>query len=223
MLFPRALPAFFLCLALGVCPPAIAAPPDDLHFTITLSEQDRRDLKRVEDYFNALPPLSAAFTQTSGQLDGSTFTASGTFKLWRPGRLRIDYTAPQKDFIVADGNMIYQWDDQMRQQSQTKIGETLAGFILQHDLTFSGDDVTVTQVAHPTPQELEITVRSVKNPESGDLTLRLTDVPLRLHGWRVKDAQGLTTDVTLTDVQTVATFKQSDFTFRNPDFGTNRH
>ncbi len=218
----RVRPAVFLLIAVLACASPARAISAEPQFTITLSEQDRRDLKRVEDYFNGLPPLSATFTQTSGQLDGSTLTATGTFKLWRPGRLRIDYDAPIKDFIVADGRMIYQWDDQMRQQSQTKIGETLAGFILQHDLSFTGDDVTATRVAHPSPQQIDVTVRSVKNPESGELTLRLSDVPLRLKGWQVKDAQGLETDVALSDVQTAVSFKPSDFTFHNPDFGGRR-
>lgn len=190
--------------------------------TITLNEQDRLDLKRVEEYFNALPPLAARFTQTSQQLDGNSFEAQGQFKLWRPGRLRIDYDAPNKDFVVADGKIIYQWDDQMRQQSQTGIDETLAGFILKRNLNFSGDDVTVTAVTHPTAQSMEVTLRSVKQPESGELTLTLDDVPLRLTGWRVKDGQGLITSVALGDVQQNATMKKEDFTFRNPDF-SKRH
>lgn len=204
-------------------PPAAAAVKDDAPAPVVLSEQDRRDLKRIEDYFNALKPLSAKFTQTATQLDGSQGSVTGSFRLWRPGRVRIDYAAPSKDFIVADGSNIYQWDDAMKQQSQTGIEETLAGFLLKRNLSFSGDDVTVTRVAHPVPTEMEVTVRSAKDPTAGELTLIMQEVPMSILGWRVNDAQGVITEVKLTEVDENATFRRSDFVFRNPNFGNNRN
>jgi len=204
-----------------VAPAPVVQQPEP-QFTITLSEQDRRDLKRIEDYFNALPPLVARFVQTSQQVDGSGFEAKGQFKLWRPGRLRIEYDPPNKDFVVADGTMIYQWDSQMHQQSQTKIEDTLAGFILKRNLNFSGDDVTATKVEHPTPRQIQVTLRSVKDPGAGELTLVLEDVPMKLAGWIVKDAQGLLTSVVLSHVETGFEPKREDFVFRNPEFGGQR-
>lgn len=203
--------------------PTVAAVKDDAPAPVVLSEQDRRDLKRIEEYFNALKPLSAKFTQTATQLDGSHGSVTGSFRLWRPGRVRIDYDAPSKDFIVADGSSIYQWDDAMKQQSQTGIESTLAGFLLKRNLNFSGDDVTVTKVAHPSPTEMEVTVRSVKDPTAGELTLVMREVPMSILGWRVNDAQGVVTEVKLTDVDENASFRRSDFVFRNPDFGNNRN
>lgn len=201
--------------------PAVAA--DDAPAPITLSEQDRRDLKRIEDYFNALKPLEASFTQTAKQLDGSSGVVTGNFKLWRPGRLFIRYDAPSKDFIVADGSSIYQWDDAMKQQSQTGIENTLAGFLLKRNLNFSGDDVTVTRVEHPTPAVMEVTVRSAKDPTAGTLTLVMQEVPMQILGWRVDDAQGVITEVKLSDIKPDQSFKRSDFVFRNPNFGNNRN
>lgn len=224
-------PALCALLAFSTLPalaaPEAATPPavqkDDAPAPIRLSEQDRRDLKRIEDYFNALKPLAARFTQSVQQPDGYQGSVTGNFKLWRPGRVRIDYDAPSKDFIVADGNNLYQWDDAMKQQSQTGIDSTLAGFLLKRNLSFSGDDVTVTKVAHPTPAQMEVSVRSAKDPMAGEMTLLLQDVPLQILGWRVVDAQGVITTVMLSDVQPNATFRRSDFTFRNPNFGTNRN
>lgn len=191
---------------------------DDAPAPVRLSEQDRADLKTVEDFFRKLPAVKANFTQAAQQLDGTTQTVTGTFKLWRPGRLRIEYAAPSKDFIVADGSFIYQWDDQMHQQSQTRIEETLPGFMLKRDLRFDGDDVTATRVAHPTPTRIEVSLRSAKDPSAGEMTLLLDDVPLRLVGWRVLDAQGLTTTVALSNVETGVHFERSDFVFRSPTF-----
>lgn len=210
-----------LVLALALLLPSLAQAADDAPQPVVLSQQDLRDLKRVEEYFNGLGPLQSQFIQRAGQYDGSIGEVTGTFKLWRPGRLRIDYAKPSEDFIVADGSTLYQWDSQMRQQSQASIDSTLAGFILRKNLNFSGDDVTVTKVYHPTPDKMEITLRSVKDPGAGELTVLLNDVPLSLLGWRVLDAQNLVTTVELQDVQTGIKLDEADFRFRNPDFGKN--
>jgi outer membrane lipoprotein-sorting protein len=221
-----ALPAFasseVITIAPRPTPAVVPVPQDDAPAPLpALSEQDRKDLRRIESYFNALKPLSARFVQAAHQLDGTVSEVSGTIKLWRPGRVRIDYAAPSKDFIVADGSNIYQWDDVVRQQSQAPIESTMAGFILKRDLRFEGDDVTVTKVAHPTPTRIEVSVRSAKDPQAGELTLVLQDVPLQLTGWRVLDAQGVNTSVTLSEVKTGQSFSRSDFVFRNPYFGSN--
>ncbi len=217
----------FSVLPAQAAPEASTAMPviqvDDAPKPVNLSQQDRADLKRIEEYFNALKPLAARFTQTVKQPDGYEGSVTGNFKLWRPGRVRIDYDAPSKDFIVADGSNLYQWDDAMKQQSQTGIESTLAGFLLKRNLSFSGDDVTVTKVAHPTPTQMEVTVRSAKDPMAGEMTLMLQEVPMQITGWRVVDAQGVVTTVALSDVQNNATFRRSDFTFRNPNFGANRN
>lgn len=196
---------------------------DDAPAPITISEQDQRDLKRIEDYFNGLKPLAARFTQRATQLDGSVGEVTGNFKLWRPGRVHIQYDAPSKDFIIADGTNIYQWDDAMKQQSQTGIDDTLAGFLLKRNLNFSGDDVTVAKVSHPNPTQMEVTVRSAKDPQAGEMTLVMQEVPMQILGWRVLDAQGVTTEVMLSDIKTDQNFRRSEFTFRSPTFGNNRN
>lgn len=213
-----------LALVLALSPAYAAKAVDDAPAPMAaLSAQDQADLKRVEDYLNTMKPLQADFLQRAQQFDGSLGEVRGVMKLWRPGRLRIDYASPSGDFIVADGRNIYQWDNQLRQQSQTGIMDTPAGFILKKDIKFSGDDITVVKVAHPKPEWTEITVRSAKDPQLGELTLIVNNVPLRLDGWRVLDAQGLTTEVLLSNLQADVKFASGDFTFRNPDFARNRN
>lgn len=185
-------------------------------FAFTLSAQDKSDLKRVEDYFNALPPLRGKFTQ---QTDDRPDVLTGDILLWRPGRLKITYTQPAGDFVVADGKMIYQWDSQLRQQSQASLEKTLAGVILRKNLSFSGDDVTVVHVDHPSEKELEIALRSATDPDAGTMTLVFGDQPLVFKGWRVLDAQNLITTVDLTEIKTDVKLSKSDFIFHNPDFG----
>lgn len=210
-----------LIFALLIAMPAIATTSvmiDDAPTPVVLSQQAKTDLTRVEEYFKNLATVKAQFVQDAQQFDGSHNQVSGSFKLSRPGKLRIDYADPIKDFIVADGNFIYMWDAAMKQQSQTAIENTLAGFILRRDVRFSGDDITVTKVDYPTPTKVEVTVRSAKDPTAGELTLLLDDVPLKLTGWRVLDAQGLITTVTLSTIETGITLPREDFIFKKPTF-----
>lgn len=216
-----------LCLALvpsvmGGALPAMAADKPEPNFTITLSQTDRADIKRVEDYLGRQVNLTAAFEQQIVQPSGQTAVQTGKLALKLPGKMRIDYDAPSTDFIVADGDTLYAWDGQMRQQSQVGLSDTLAGLLLKPNLKLDDEAVTPVAVARPKPDLLDVGLRSAKDPESGTLTLHLSDVPLRLTGWTVLDAQGNVTNVRLSDVKTDAALPDKLFRFKNPDFGNQR-
>jgi outer membrane lipoprotein-sorting protein len=175
-----------------------------------LSAQDQADVARAEAYLNGITTLKARFLQINQ--DGRT--VPGTFYLQRPGKMRIDYDPPVKDFIVADGRFVYFWDAELKQQSNAPIGSTLADVILRDRLSLS-HDVTVTGVARDAGT-LEITLVQSKDPGQGQLTLVFEDNPLRLRKWRVVDAQGLTTEVALMDPQPGVKLDGDLFYFRDP-------
>jgi outer membrane lipoprotein-sorting protein len=193
-----------------------AAAEDKAPPAFALSESDKKDLARLEAYFNAMPTVTSKFAQRAERPNGKPEFHTGTLKLWRPGRILIKYDGRFGDFIVADGKTITFWDGEMQNQSQTKVEETLAGLILRKNFTF-GRDVTVTRIYYPTPQQLQISLRGANDPAAGELTLTLSDHPFGLLGWQVKDGQGLTTDVKLTDIKTGEKFAAGDFVFRRPE------
>jgi outer membrane lipoprotein-sorting protein len=205
---------------LSPVPAAFAAETPD--FTIMLSQQDRRDLERVETYLSTQTSIKAEFVQTVTQYDGRQNIQTGMLRLQLPGKLRIDYTPPNKDFMVSDGRMLYAWDDLLQQQSQVALSDTLAGLILRSDLKFDGEKVTPVSVKHPSPGRMEITLRSAKDPEAGTLTLFLSEVPFHLTGWSVQDAQGLTTTVELSNIEQNLGFDKALFVFRSPSFSSQK-
>lgn len=175
-----------------------------------LSAADRADVARVEQYLNGVKTLRSKFIQTAA--DGRQ--ATGTFLLSRPGKMRLTYDPPFKDFIVADGLFIFYWDGEMRQQSSAPIGSSLADIILRKDLKLSGD-VAVRSVAR-LPGGLEVTLAEAKDAGKGAITLIFQDKPLALIRWRVVDAAGLTTEVGLIDAQFGAKVDPDQFVFREP-------
>ncbi|WP_245986456.1 LolA family protein [Azospirillum thermophilum] len=209
-------PLLAVCLALGLgaaaAPPALAAPAP-----ARLTAQQQTTLAQVEEYLNSVHTLQSKFVQAAP----SGSQTSGTFYLSRPGKMRLDYDPPVKDFIVADGTFVFYWDGEMQQQSSAPIGSTLADFILRKDIRLSGD-VTVTDVFQA-PGVVEVSLVETKDPGKGTLTLVFEDRPLQLRKWRVLDAQGLTTEVALLNPRTGLPLDRDLFYFREPkrgnDFG----
>jgi outer membrane lipoprotein-sorting protein len=185
--------ALFLMLAAA---PALAA--------------DVPEVKAVEAYLNGISTLQARFAQSS--TDGGRST--GDFMLKRPGRMRFQYDAPLTDFIVADGTMLYYYDGQMKQQSNTPISLSLANFFLRKNLKLSGD-IGVSDVRRDGGL-LHVTVVESKDPLAGSLTLTLTENPMQLQKWRVVDPQGGVTDVALSDIRTGIALKDTLFRYVDP-------
>jgi len=192
---------------------SVAAPAEG----ITLTEQDKRDLRRIERYMDSVDTLKARFAQFSD--DGGS--ASGTFYMDRPGKMRLEYDPPIKDFFVADGWFLFYWDGQLEQQSQTPIGSTLADFILRDNLSFTGD-VTVTGIKRR-PGLIEVSLVETEDPGAGELTLIFEDRPLRLNQWRVLDSQGVVTKVALLDAQGGVELDEDLFYFVKPRSDRRRH
>jgi outer membrane lipoprotein-sorting protein len=204
------LTAAALAAALTLTPPDASAAPA----AATLSAQDKATIAQVEQYLNGVQSLQSKFIQVAP--DGRQ--ASGTFYLSRPGKMRLEYDKPIKDFVVADGSFIFYWDGEMRQQSSTPIGTTLADFILRKTIRLSGD-VTVTTVFQ-TPGVIEVSLVETKDVGKGTMTLVFEDHPFQLRKWRVLDAQGLTTEVALLNPRTDVTFDSNLFYFKEPKTGS---
>lgn len=169
------------------------------------------EIKKAEAYLQSLHTAQADFIQTSSL--GSRL--SGKFYLNRPGKLRFDYNEV-KDFIVADGVFVYFYDSQLGSQSNAPIGQTLADFLLREDLSLSGD-LVVTKMFKKDGQVV-ITVVQKDDPASGQVELFFTEIPYALSRWRVTDAQGEITEVTLKNFQTGMSFddRENLFGYHDP-------
>ncbi len=161
----------------------------------TLAPQDAEIVGRVEAYLERLTTVQARFVQHS---EAGGF-AQGTFYLSRPGRMRIEYDPPIPFLYVADGFWLTFWDDELKQRTDIPLGSTLADFLIREDVTLSGD-VTVAGVRESTElAEVEIDLRQSDDPGAGTLTLVFGSEPMAFRRWTVLDAQGLFTEVTLSD------------------------
>jgi outer membrane lipoprotein-sorting protein len=202
---------FILLLALCLTPLSYSFA--DVAVPLALSAQDKNDLARIESYLNGLKNISADFLQ----VDDAGGIMHGEIAISRPGKMRVTYNAPSKDFIIADGSYVHIWDDSLQNQTNVEQGSSLAEFILRDPIKLSGE-VTVTRFQR-FPAKMEITLQQSDDPGEGSLTLVFEDHPLKLRQWKVMDAQGHSTGVSLENMSEGEVFPASTFVFVPPNFG----
>lgn len=213
---------FLLTLSLLLClaPPTWAeptpAPTIDVPIAAKLSIKEKADVERIEVYLNDLKSVGAHFLQVSD----SGNLRHGAISIQRPGKMRVVYDDPDKDFIVADGSRLNIWDDEMGQQTSLGLDEGLASFILRDNIKLSGDVIVTRFVRYPA--KIEVSLVSVKDPHEGELTLIFEDTPLKLRQWRILDAQGHTTGVNLENAREGIEFPENTFVFVSPKLGKNK-
>jgi outer membrane lipoprotein-sorting protein len=159
------------------------------------SSADQADIKRVEDYLNGVTTLRAHFLQ----IDSQGGTAEGTLYLDRPGRLRVDYTPPNPNLLIANYGLLLHYDRQLKTTAYLPLSSTPAGLLVRPHLSLSGD-VTVLGVTRG-PAVLRVTVDQTTDPRAGQVTFVFGERPFVLNSWDVTDAQGAKTKVTLYDVE----------------------
>lgn len=80
----------------------------------------------VQDFFNGLHTLQADFDQ---QVVDSEFnlqqSSQGHMWIKRPGRFRWDYETPYRQQIVADGERLWSYDEDLEQVTVQKVSDVL--------------------------------------------------------------------------------------------------
>ncbi len=176
-------------LALGAYMPglvrvAAAAAPTDA---------DRRDLGRIEDYFNGISTLQARFLQ----LSPNGRTAEGNLYISRPGRLRFEYDPPVPYLLIANGTQVIFYDKELDTPTYVSLSSTPLEFLLGQTVKLSGL-VTVTNVERR-PGIIRITLVQTSSPKDGQVIITFTERPIEVKKWALVDAKGTTVEVAIFD------------------------
>ena len=172
---------------------------------------DRTDILRAESYLDSIRTLEARFLQIGP--DGSV--AEGGFFLSRPGRMRLDYDAPNPNLLVADGRAFVHIDRHLKTIAYLPIDATPAGLLVRERIRLS-DDVRVVAVERG-PAVLRIALVQTADPRAGRLVLTFGERPFALASCSFVDAQGQTTLLTLLDAKFGQPIDQARFTFVDPN------
>ena len=160
--------------------------------SLKLSDADRADMARMEDYLNSIKTIRSRFLQISSSGDYS----EGRLFLSRPGRMRIEYLPPKPLMVVvADGYLIY-IDTELDQATVIPLSLTPAEMLVRETISFGSDEIIITGFDRSLGV-LRLSLAKADDLLEGNMTLVFSDRPLELRKWVVTDGQGEVTTVSL--------------------------
>ena len=165
---------------------------------------------QVESYLNSIKTLSARFLQVDS--DGNV--TNGQLYLRRPGRLRFEYDDPSPLLIVADGIWLILHDRELGQVSRYPLYESPLGALVDEPVNLR-EKVEVVRVEQGLGI-LRIMVVDRANPDEGWIDITFTEPPLLLRQWKVRDTQGGTIELSLTDIRVNQKLDPNLFFFEDP-------
>jgi outer membrane lipoprotein-sorting protein len=186
---------------------AAPAPPKPA----ALSDRDKADLVRVEEYLNGITTLQSRFLQVSP--NGGY--AEGDLYLSRPGKLKLEYAPPVPILIVVDGDFVTYYDKQLKQVQYIATEQTPANILVRDKISLASGDLTVTEFERGSGT-LRLTVIKTGDPGMGSMSLVFSDRPIALRKWTVTDAQGQVTNVSLLGPRFGLTLDPKLFQFQLP-------
>ena len=168
--------------------PSLLAPQP---ITASFNSKEKREINRIEVYLNGIKSLRADFLQVSS--NGNM--ATGKLYMARPGKIRFEYDPPSPILLLSDGYFLRYVDKDLEQVTHLWLDNTPIGFLLDEDIKLS-ESITVTKFSQ-NANVLIINLKNSEKPEQGAISLIFSDKPLKLKKWVIKDAQGITTTITL--------------------------
>ena len=162
-----------------------------------------------DSYLNTLDKVRGRFIQISS--DGGT--AEGVFFVDRPGKMRFDYDPPVPILMIADNSTFVYYDQELEEATLIPLWSTPLWFLLDEE-TRLNDRVLVKHISQG-PNLTTYTLIDPEGDQSGELDLVFNNQPWQLKQWVVRDSHGVTTEITLVNVQTGVEIDEDRFTWRH--------
>jgi outer membrane lipoprotein carrier protein len=83
-----------------------------------------KTLSGIELRYNRLATLKVDFEHTMRYLGRQPLVERGTLYLWRPGKMRWEYSKPAGKLLVGDGDLLYYYSPQSNQVRQLRPSQT---------------------------------------------------------------------------------------------------
>lgn len=163
-------------------------------------------LDELSKYINSLKSVEARFLQTNA--DGST--AKGRIILQRPGRARFEYDPPDKNLVLASGQMVAIFDAKSNQPpEQYPLAKTPMNLILGANVNLSAAKMVVDHGEFE--GATHVLAQDPKHPDYGTIELIFSEDPVALTQWIITDDIGNQTSVRLEALTPGKTYPPSLF------------
>lgn len=173
---------------------------------------------RLDRFFGEVRTLQAVFTQEVRNERGSLLQrSSGDVALMRPGRFRWEYREPFPQLILADGERLWLYDEELEQVTVKPQGEALGAApiaLLDRRGTLE-DQFTIGEPQRRDGLEWVVLVPKVRDTEFTRVEFGLDDEGIRR--MRLLDQFGQTTVIDFDDLRTNPPLDSSLFRFEVPE------
>ena len=143
-------------------------------------------VNELNAYLDSLITARAPFTQESA--DGST--ATGTFYLQKPGKMRFEYDPPSPALLVADGNVLAIFDKKSNRGPQRyPQSSTPLSLLSRSDIDIRRSRFVQQLEAGRT--QIHLTLFDPENPRNGSIKMIFDRNPMALVEWIIVDGSGL--------------------------------
>lgn len=153
-------------------------------------------IEKANAALNSFSTMTATFSQVTGE--GNRL--SGTVWIQRPGKLRFEYNKPSVLEVVSDGSTVLVRDRKLNTSDPYPISQTPLKFLLSSRIDLARDLRVRSVTSGADGVSVAIEDSSTLGGTSR-ITLTFDNDITALKRWRVVDAQGQTTTVSLAGVQ----------------------
>jgi outer membrane lipoprotein-sorting protein len=153
---------------------------------------ERISLNKISDYINGLTTLQADFEQINS--DGSI--DRGKLYIRRPGRMRLEYTAPNNALVIAGAGSVAIFDDKSKNgPTLFPLKKTPLNLLLKKNVDLSKNEMITEHTANN--ENTFIVAKDPKRKSQGSIKMMFSNSPVSLQGWTITNQSNQKTKIIL--------------------------
>jgi len=153
---------------------------------------ERISLNKISDYINGLTTLQADFEQINS--DGSI--DRGKLYIRRPGRMRLEYTAPNNALVIAGAGSVAIFDDKSKNgPALFPLKKTPLNLLLKKNVDLYKNEMITEHTADN--ENTFIVAKDPKRKSQGSIKIVFSNSPVSLQGWTITNQSNQKTKIIL--------------------------
>ena len=153
---------------------------------------ERISLNKISDYINGLTTLQADFEQINS--DGSI--DRGKLYIRRPGRMRLEYTAPNNALVIAGAGSVAIFDDKSKNgPTLFPLKKTPLNLLLKKNVDLSKNEMITEHTANN--ENTFIVAKDPKRKSQGSIKMMFSNSQVSLQGWTITNQSNQKTKIIL--------------------------
>ena len=153
---------------------------------------ERISLNKISDYINGLTTLQADFEQINS--DGSI--DRGKLYIRRPGRMRLEYTAPNNALVIAGAGSVAIFDDKSKNgPTLFPLKKTPLNLLLKKNVDLYKNEMITEHTANN--ENTFIVAKDPKRKSQGSIKMVFSNIPVSLQGWTITNQSNQKTKIIL--------------------------